>query len=100
MTTIDASSSSSPRSSDLKLRGESGEGEKRLLILGIVLALVAGVALAVFGAIQVGDTGVTRANQRAYMAQGSFMGLALIIAGAALFIRYSLARYMRFWLSG
>jgi hypothetical protein len=26
------------------------------------------------------------------------MGLALIIAGAALFVRYSLARYLRFWL--
>jgi hypothetical protein len=32
------------------------------------------------------------------MAQGSFLGLALIIAGAALFVRYSLARYLRFWL--
>jgi len=83
--------------SDLKLRGESGEGEKRWLIVGIVLALV-GIALAVFGAIQVGEYGGDPANQRAYMAQGSFMGLALIIVGAALFIRYSLARYMRFWL--
>ena len=32
------------------------------------------------------------------MAQGSFLGLALIIAGVALFVRYSLARYLRFWL--
>jgi hypothetical protein len=32
------------------------------------------------------------------MAQGSFIGIALIIAGAALFVRYSMARFMRFWL--
>ncbi|MDQ2679332.1 MAG: hypothetical protein M3Y51_11355 [Actinomycetota bacterium] len=82
---------------DLKLRGSSSEGEQRLLVLGIALAVI-GVALAVLGAIQVGASGGSPADQRAFMAQGSFMGLALIIAGAALFIRYSLARYMRFWL--
>ena len=82
---------------DLKLRGSSSDGEKRLLALGIALAVI-GVALAILGAIQVGASGCSPADQRAFMAQGSFMGLALIIAGAALFIRYSLARYMRFWL--
>ena len=82
---------------DMKLRGSSSEGEQRLLVLGIALAVI-GVALAVLGAIQVGASGGSPADQRAFMAQGSFMGLALIIAGAALFIRYSLARYMRFWL--
>lgn len=82
---------------DLKLRGSSSDGEKRLLVLGIAMAVI-GVALAVLGAIQVGATGGSPADQRAYMAQGSFLGLALIIAGAAIFIRFSLARYMRFWL--
>jgi hypothetical protein len=82
---------------DMKLKGESGEGEKRWLVLGIVVA-VAGIALAIFWAIQVGEYGGDPANQRAYMAQGSFMGIALVIVGAALFVRYSLARYMRFWL--
>ena len=33
-----------------------------------------------------------------FLATGSFLGIALIIAGAALFVRYSLARYLRFWL--
>ncbi len=81
----------------LKLKGSSGQGEQRLLVVGVVLTVV-GIALAVLGAVQVGATGGSPADQRAYMAQGSFMGLALIIAGAALFIRYSLARYLRFWL--
>ena len=42
--------------------------------------------------------GDSPADQRAYMAQGSFLGIALTIVGGALFIRYSLARYLRFWL--
>lgn len=81
----------------LKLKGSSSDGERRLLVIGVALAVV-GVGLAVLGAVQVGLTGDSPADQRAYMAQGSFMGLALIIAGAALFVRYSIARYMRFWL--
>lgn len=82
---------------ELKLKGGSAENEKRLLALGVVL-MVAGIALAVFGAIQVGSAGGSPADQRAYMAQGSFLGIALVIAGAAVFVRYSLARYLRFWL--
>jgi uncharacterized membrane protein YidH (DUF202 family) len=85
---------------DMKLKGGSGEGEKRLLVIGILLVAV-GVGLAVFAAVQVGSSGSagsTADNQRAYLAQGSFLGLALIVAGAALFVRYSLARYLRFWL--
>jgi hypothetical protein len=81
----------------LKLRGSSSEGEKRLLILGVLL-VAAGIALAIFGAVEVGLVGDSPADQRAYMAQGSFLGIALILAGAALFVRFSLARYMRFWM--
>ena len=82
---------------DLKLRGSSSEGEQRLLVLGVALAVV-GLALAIYGGIQVMNSGGSPADQRAFTATGSFIGIALIIAGAALFIRYSLARYMRFWL--
>lgn len=81
----------------LKLKGTSGQNEHRLLVIGVLLTVV-GVGLAILGAVQVGASGGSPADQRAYMAQGSFLGLALIIAGAALFIRYSIARYLRFWL--
>ena len=64
----------------LKLKGGSAEGEKRLLALGVILMIV-GLFLAVFGAIQVGLQGDFPADQRAYMAQGSFLGIALVIAG-------------------
>ncbi len=80
----------------LKLRGSGAEGERRLLFLG-GLALAAGIALTIIGGIQVtNNTGP--ADQRAFLATGTFIGIALIIAGAALFVRYSLSRYLRFWL--
>jgi hypothetical protein len=80
----------------LKLRGSGAEGERRLLLLG-GLALAAGIVLTIIGGIQVtNNTGP--ADQRAFMATGTFLGIALIIAGAALFVRYSLSRYLRFWL--
>ena len=40
----------------LKLKGSSGEGEHRLLIVGVVLTVV-GVGLAILGAVQVGASG-------------------------------------------
>jgi protein-S-isoprenylcysteine O-methyltransferase Ste14 len=80
----------------LKLRGAGAEGERRLLWLGGI-AVVAGLVLTVVAGIQVtNNTGP--ADQRAFMATGTFLGIALIIAGAALFVRYSLSRYLRFWL--
>lgn len=80
----------------MKLKASGSENESRLLALGVVLSVV-GIGLAVVGGIQVTNT-LNPANQRAYLATGSFLGIALLIAGAALFVRYSLARYMRFWL--
>jgi hypothetical protein len=82
----------------MKLRASSAEGERRLVVLGAV-ALIVGLALAVFGGIMVQNTTENvAANQRAFMATGTFLGIALVIAGAALFVRFSLARYLRFWL--
>jgi len=80
----------------MKLKASSAAGEQRLLVLGIV-ALVAGLALAIVGGIQVTNDTVA-ANQQAYLATGTFLGIALVVVGAALFVRYSLARYLRFWL--
>lgn len=76
--------------------GSSHRGEQVLLALGIA-GLVGGLVLAVIGGIQVTNNTIA-ANQRAAMATGTFLGIAFMIGGAALFLRYSLARYLRFWL--
>ncbi len=81
---------------ELKLRGAKADRERWMLILG-TLGLVLGVALAVYGGMQASGT-TNAADQWAYLATGTFLGLAFTIAGAALFVRYSLARFMRFWL--
>jgi len=82
----------------LKLRVGGAESERRLLLLG-VLALVLGLLLTVVGGVMVTNTTENvAANQRAFMATGTFLGIALMIGGAALFVRYSMARYLRFWL--
>lgn len=84
----------------MKVKAANGKSEARLLVLGVVLA-VAGLALAIYGGIMV-QNGIggtpNEYDQRAFMATGSFIGIALLIAGAALFVRYSMARYLRLWL--
>lgn len=82
--------------SEMKLRGARADRERLLLAVGVV-ALVAGVGLAVFGGFQASGT-TELGDQVAYLATGTFIGLALVVAGTALFVRYSVARFMRFWL--
>lgn len=81
----------------LKLKGSSGENEQKFLAGGIVL-LVVGALLAVYGAVQVGNNGGSLADQIAFLAQGSLVGIVLVVVGAGLFLRYSLGRYLRFWM--
>ena len=80
----------------MKLKATSASGEKRLLLLGLV-ALVAGLVLAIVGGIQATGTS-DLADQQAFLATGTYLGIALMIAGVGFFVRYSLARYLRFWL--
>jgi hypothetical protein len=81
--------------SQLQLRAGRGDRE-RLLAVGTV-ALVAGIVLTIAGGIAASGSAVP-ADQTAAIATGSYIGLALLIAGAALFIRYSVGRLLRFWL--
>lgn len=80
----------------MKLRGARADRERWLLVLGVV-GLVAGVGLAVYGGFRASGTAVA-ADQIAYLATGTLVGLVLVVAATALFVRYSLARFMRFWL--
>ena len=81
----------------LKLKGSSGENEQKFLVGGIVL-LVLGALLAIYGAIQVGNSGGSLADQIAFLAQGSLVGIVLAVAGVGRFRRDSLGRYLRFWM--
>lgn len=80
----------------LQLRAGRGDRERLLLLVGTV-ALVVGLVLTIVGGIQASGSAVP-ADQTAAIATGSYIGLALLIAGAALFIRYSVGRLLRFWL--
>ncbi len=80
----------------LRLKGGDAGSENQLLRAGVA-GMGLGVVLAVAGAALMSST-ATASAQRAYMVQGAMLGLALLVVGAALFIRYSLGRYLRFWM--
>lgn len=80
----------------LKLRSAKADRDRVLFALGCA-GLVGGVVLAVAGGIRASGT-TNAADQWAAIATGSLIGLALVIAGAALFVRYSMTRFMRYWL--
>jgi hypothetical protein len=80
----------------MKIRTPEAEQERWALIGGVV-AMVAGLALIVFG--WYGASGTTLVVEAvSYMISGGILGLGLIIIGAALFVRYSSSRYLRYWL--
>lgn len=66
--------------------------------------LIAGLALPVLGLVVIGlgwwgASGTAYpAEQLPYVLSGGILGMALVVVGAALFVRYSLSRYLRFWL--
>jgi hypothetical protein len=80
----------------LKVRSTTPDTEARLLVVGMVL-MPLGLVLVLVGWF--GASGTTDfSSQVPYLLSGGVLGLGLIVVGAALFLRYSLARYLRFWL--
>lgn len=70
--------------------------ERTWLIVGVALFVV-GLLVILFGWF--GASGTARVNEQIpYLISGGVLGLGLVIGGAALFVRYSLSRYLRFWL--
>lgn len=81
---------------DMRIRPPEDASERAWLIAGLVLPLLGLLAILL---------GWWGASGRAYPAQqvpyvisGGLLGVGLIVAGAALFVRYSMTRYLRFWL--
>ena len=80
----------------LRVRTRSRDDEQRLLFAGIVL-MPLGLVVVLIGYL--GASGTTDFTaQIPYLLSGGVLGLGLTIVGAALFLRYSLGRYLRFWL--
>jgi hypothetical protein len=80
----------------LRVRRTSPTTEQRLLLAGAVL-MPLGVVLVLIGYL--GASGTTElSSQVPYLISGGLLGLAATVVGAALFLRYSLGRYLRFWL--
>lgn len=79
------------------MKGAGAAAERWMLIVGTALVVV-GVALGVMGAVQTINAGDSPSDQRAFTASGVLLGILLAVAGAALFMRYSISRFMRFWL--
>jgi hypothetical protein len=80
----------------LRSRGSTSSTEQRLLVAGVVL-MPLGIVLVLMGYL--GASGTTElSSQVPYLISGGLLGLGCTIVGAALFLRYSLGRYLRFWL--
>jgi hypothetical protein len=87
---------------EMKLKTARTNVENIWLIVGIVL-IIGGVALA-FGSYSASQnvtatpgTNVDLLDSNSYIAL-AITGLAITVAGGFVFLRYSLARFLRFWL--
>ena len=86
----------------MKIKTGRAQAEQLLQVLGVVL-MVAGIALA-FGAyqasrnvVQTPGSNVDVLNSNSYTPL-AIAGLAITVTGGFLFLRYSLAKFFRFWL--
>jgi hypothetical protein len=81
----------------LRVPNESERLERRLYRAGIVLPLI---GLVVIGLGWWGASGTKYVYAEIpYVISGGIFGVALVLVGAALFARYSVARLLRFWLA-
>jgi hypothetical protein len=75
----------------------SADAESWLVRLGVVLPAI-GIVLILFAYQSVAnETNV--AFQMPYLISGGLLGVALILCGLALYLRFSLARLFRFWMA-
>jgi hypothetical protein len=80
----------------LRVRGQGGALEGRLLVAGIVLALL-GLVMVGVAWFRASDTTVQH-EQIDYLISGGLGGVGVTLIGAAIYLRYSLTRYFRLWL--
>jgi hypothetical protein len=79
----------------VRVKTGGAAGEPRLIALGAVL-MVAGAAVALIAFIISGSQADTRDVLSSIIL--AVFGLSLAVIGMALFLRYSIGRFLRFWL--
>ena len=79
----------------VRVKTGGAAGEPRLIALGAVL-MVAGAAVALIAFIISGSQADTRDVLSSIIL--AVFGLSLAVIGMALFLRYSMGRFLRFWL--
>jgi hypothetical protein len=76
---------------------DPASGRDRLLLRGGAVLMVAGVIVAAVGySLSHGTSNVLQQNDAQVVA---IIGLTLSVVGGALFVRYSIAHFLRFWLA-
>ncbi|HZQ56739.1 MAG TPA: hypothetical protein VFA84_01815 [Acidimicrobiales bacterium] len=81
---------------DMRIR-DPAVGRESLLLWAGVAGLVAGIALTVISFFLSKNT--NSALDQADYHVFALIGVAVTVAGAALFVRYSVAAFLRFWLA-
>ena len=80
---------------NLRVKGGSIERERQLTTLGLALAVI-GVGLGVVAIIL--SKGAADSRDVTTYVSLSILGLSLAVVGTALWLRYSLTHYLRYWL--
>jgi hypothetical protein len=76
---------------------DPSSGRDRLLLRGGAVLMAAGIVVAIVGySISHGTTNGLQQNDAQIVA---IIGLTLAVVGGALFVRYSIAHFLRFWLA-
>ena len=75
----------------------SADAEAWLVRLGLVLPVI-GLVLIFFGYSGAANETIVAA-QIPYLLSGGLLGIALVVCGVALYLRFSLARLFRFWMA-
>jgi hypothetical protein len=81
---------------ELDVKAPEDTGDRKYLLAGVALFVIGIIAILAgwFGA-----SGTAFPNEQLpYLLSGGFLGLGFIVVGAALFVRFSMSRYLRFWL--
>jgi hypothetical protein len=87
---------------EMKLNTGGASRERPLLAVGILL-MIGGIVLALIAYSAASNVKVTPGSNVDLLNSGEYVplaiaGLAISIAGGFMFLRYSLARFLRFWL--